>query len=104
MIGLIDVATVNTRHGTTGAYTVESTATLKCRVCHLAAGAADVSEERQEQAARRMLLFDPSYIMPDYAQVVIGTEKWNVVQGTAIAPRGPSGTVIFRRCEIVRAS
>ena len=103
MLGLIDTATVLTRHGTTGAYTVQSTATLKCRVCHLAAGAAGASEEREEMAARRMLLFDPSYTMPDYAQVVIGAERWNVVQGTAIAARGPSGTVIFRRVDVVRA-
>ena len=103
MIGLDQLATILTT-GAGGAFTVSVKSNLACRLCHLAAAPGATSQERDELAARRMLLFDPAYSMPDFAQVDIGGEKWNIVQGTAIAPRGPSGAIAFRRVDVTRAT
>jgi len=102
MIGLDQLATVYTA-ASDGGFTVSAKTGLACRLCHLSASELATSAERDELAARRVLLWDPAYTMPDYAQVLIGGDRWNVAQGTATAPRGPSGTVIFRRAIVVRA-
>lgn len=103
MIGLIDSATVYTAAADTGAFTVEAKTSLACRLVQLPVTGATI-DERAELAKRRILLWDAGYVMPDNAQLLVSGERWNVVQGTATAPRGPYGTVAYRRAEVVRAT
>lgn len=102
--GLLDqLGTVYTADPTTGAFTVQAQASLACRVVHLATSGAATGEERAELAKRRVLMWDASYVMPANAQVLVGGERFNILEGTDSAPRGPSGAVVYRRAEAVRA-
>ena len=103
MIGLVDSCDVYTAAVDTGAFTVQAKSGLACRLCHLDQSAHDAADDRAEGVRRRMLMYDRSYAMPAHCQVEIAGQRWSVVEGTADGRRGPMGTVVFNRCEVVEA-
>lgn len=104
MIGLIDTAVVYTEGVSSGAFDVVDTAALACRLAHPSRSAELSAPERAELAAMRELLFDPTYILDEHAQLDVGGVRWNVKAGTVAYPRGPNGSVAFGRADVVRAT
>ena len=103
MYGLNKTATVYTPHATTGDYTVLAKSNLACRLAHKPSPAGG-AEERAELVARRRLLWDEDYTMPETAQVEIDSERWNVQKGTVDKLTDLSSTVIYRRCDLVKVT
>lgn len=103
MIGLIDSATIYTPDPTTGAYSVVAMTGLACRLA-LATTPVAPDPDRAEVNQTRRLLWGPSYLLPETAQVEVAGERWNVRPGTLDAVRGPSGAVAYRRCDVVRTT
>jgi hypothetical protein len=102
MIGLDQTAAVYQR-GTTGAFDTLVYAGVRCRLAHVRGG--NSAPERAELLALRQLLWEPGYVMPEHQiQVEVGGLRWNPTPGTYGALRGPSGTVVYRRCDVTRAS
>lgn len=101
MIGLDQTAIVYTEAPVTGAFTVVAKSGLRCRLAHVRGGGSQ--PERAELAALRNMLWEPDYVLPETAQVEVDGIRWNPVPGTFGAMRGPSGTVLYRRCDVVRA-
>lgn len=104
MIGLRDSATVYGEDAGTGAYTTVVQAALACRLAHVNVNPGQTGAERSELAALRRLLWDPSYVMPETAQIEVSGIRWGPVAGTFAAMRGPSGQVSYRACDVVRQS
>lgn len=104
MIGLDQTATIYTEHASTGLYSVVDRSDLACRLVHVDIGGAQSGGARAELAALRSMLFEPDYVMPETAQVEVSGIRWQPVAGTFGAFRGPSGTVEYRRCDVVRQS
>jgi hypothetical protein len=102
MIGLDQRATVYAE-GTSRFDQVLKT-DLHCRLAHVNARNASNATERAELMALRRLLWDPSYVMPEAVQLLIGGDRWQPVPGTFAAPRGPSGQVAYRAADAVRQS
>ena len=107
MFGLFQTATVYTPHATTGAYSVTAQSNLACRLVQPGAGGGNVAppdDVRAEEVQGRRLLWAAAYVMPDDAQVEIDSERYNVRAGTYTAVTGPSGNVVYRRCDVVEAT
>lgn len=104
MLGLDQVAVVYTVTAATGLYTTVATTGLRCRLAHIDNRPAATAPDRAELAAIRNMLWEPSYVMPEQAQVEVAGIRWNPVPGTFGAFRGPSGAVVYRRCDLVRVS
>lgn len=102
MIGLDQVAVVYVENPATGAYDSVANAALACRLLHLSLRAATSGSERAELAAIRTLIWDPSYVLPEEAQLVVDGVRWNTVPGSFAAHRGPAGQVTYRRCDVIR--
>lgn len=102
MYGLNKTATVYTPHASTGAYTVLAKSNLACRLAHKLSPAPG-ADERAELTARRRLLWDEDYTMPENAQVEIDSERWNVQPGTIDKLTDLTSSVIYRRCDVVKA-
>lgn len=100
--GLDQSASIYTA-GSDGDFTVLAKSGLACRLAYVRHDAADVGEEREDIGSRRRLLWEEAYEMPDPARVVVDSENWNVLSGTYGELRGPSGAVVYRRCEVERA-
>ena len=75
---------------------------LACRLVHLDRAAATAGE-RAELMALRDLMWDPSYAMPEGAQVAIDGVRWQTVRGTFGAPRR-RGVVAYRICQVERVT
>ena len=104
MIGLNKTAVVWTPHATTGAYTVSAKTGLRCRLALRPAQAPDAnSQPRAELIGERRLLWDEAYTMPSNAQVEIDSERWNVQPGTIDSLGDLGSTVVYRRCDVVKA-
>lgn len=84
---------------------VELAAALPCLMVHMSVQGMATSQDRDELGARRKLFFDPSFNMPEYAQIQLEGEtiKWNVVAGTFARMSGPSHRPKYKRCEVIRA-
>jgi hypothetical protein len=102
MYGLDQSANVYTP-GTNGDFTVTAKSGLACRLAYIQQGGSDIGGERGDIGSRRRLLWDEAYTMPETAQVQVDSERWNVLAGTVGAVRGPDSSVVYRRCEVVRA-
>ena len=101
MIGLDQVAVVYARGAPPDSeYTVVLQASLPCRLSHISS--TGVGIERVELAAMRRMLWGPEYAMPEDVEIVVGSERWATVRGTFAALRGPTGQVIYRRCDVIR--
>jgi hypothetical protein len=103
MFGLNRVATVYTPHATTGDFTVLARSALVCRLA-IKAPAADADQARAQLAGRRTLLWQDAYTMPDNAQLLIGSDRWNVEPGTVEEMTGLSDAVVYRRCQVVKVT
>jgi hypothetical protein len=77
---------------------------LACRMTHIQS--IGNARDRAELAAMRRLLFDPSYTMPEYAQIAVANRqgRWNVRSGTIGTYHGPLGQDEFSRCDLIRAA
>ncbi len=102
MIGLIDTAVVYVP-GATGNFDLVDNAALACRMALVTIQTA-IGGPRAELTSARRLLWDPAYVMPETAQILVNGERWNALPGTFAAPRGPGGAVQYRRCELSRAT
>jgi hypothetical protein len=100
VIGLDQVATVWTR-GVGGGHTVLVKSGLRCRLSAVAVEGS--AAERAELSASRRLLWGPEYQLPEGCQVEVEGERWTAVRGTQARMRGPTGAVVYQRCEMVRA-
>lgn len=103
MIGLNQRAVVYLPDAVTGRFTTVGHADLPCRLAHIGRQPAATGAERVELAALRNLIWSPEYDMPEGAQVLVDGARYNVVAGTVGALRGPTGAVLYRRCDATRA-
>lgn len=58
---------------------------LACGLFHISEVGAATGVDRAELLARRRLLWDPSYTMPEEAQVEIDGKRWQLPRGGGIA-------------------
>lgn len=72
---------------------------LACRLGHLDPGGAATGNERAELAELRRLLWDPAYVMPIDAQVLIDGRRWNTMRGTYMA-LDAAGPAVVRACDV----
>jgi hypothetical protein len=103
MIGLDQTANVYTPHATTGAFTVLAKSGLVCRLAYIQQGPNETANDRENISQRRRLLWAEAYTMPETAQIEVSSERWNVIAGTLGSLRGPGSTVVYQRCEVVKA-
>lgn len=97
-------ADIYTEDPATGAFTVLDESDLPVRLAIIGAKGANSAAERAEMVAMRRLVWGPDYAMPTRAQVAIDSERWNPVLGSFTAPLWPpSGEVIYRGCDLIRA-
>jgi hypothetical protein len=99
MFGFDQSAKVYTPNGTDGAYTVLATTLAECRLAISSAGAR--GGERESSTAQPRLLWLGTYAMPDPAQIEVNGDRYNVVEGTYAAIRGPNGLTHHRHCDVV---
>ena len=88
-----------------GAFTTVVASDIACRLTHLPAqqlGGVDVVD-RAALLARRVLLFDPAYTLPEPAVVAVDGHRWNVESGTIAHLVGPTGGAAYGRADVVRA-
>lgn len=102
MIGLDQTLDIYTA-AASGAYTVAGTAGVACRLALVPTDTTPTGTDRAELASTRRLLWDAAVTLAETAQVEVDSVRWNVVPGTLAAVRGPNGSVIYRRCDVVRA-
>lgn len=100
MIHRADVYT----QGAGGAFTVLDQGGLPCRVINPSLNSRVMDlPARAENARARTLVWDVSYVMPDYAQLEIEGERWNPLPETIQKIEALTGGVVERRALIVRA-
>lgn len=102
MIGLDQRANVFTPATVSGRYTVLAKANLACRLLHVNRVPAATASDRDELAARRDLIFDPDYLMPEKCQLDVDGIRWTPQAGTFGAFRDWNGDVIYRRANLIR--
>lgn len=104
MFGLDQTANVYTpNEADDGDFTTLAKANLVCRLAYIEQGGSSIGGEREDLGSRRRLLWEEGYTIPETAQVEVGGERFNVLAGTYGELRGPSGQVVYRRCEVVSA-
>lgn len=103
LVGYDQRATVYTPDPTTGAYTVVAATGVACRLALVTVGG-EPSDERAEIDAARRLLWGPTTTIAETAQIEVAGGRWNIRPGTLAAVRGPSGSVVYQRYEVVRAT
>lgn len=86
-----------------GVYNVVLQAAVPCRLVQVR-GTINSLETRAELARQRRLLWDASYTLPAHSQVDVDGERWNVVESTENAPRGPGGAIHHRSADVVKAA
>lgn len=101
-IGIDGLGTFYTRDAD-GLYTVVLASDVPVTLVQIR-NTAQTMEGRREMTQGRRLLWDPSLELPKFVQVEIDGERWNIVEGPAAKPRGPSGGVYHRSTDVVRAS
>ena len=104
MLALIDKATIYTRAALRGRFTVVARSGLRCRLAHVNQRPAATGAERAELAAMRNLIFEPGFHMPEQCQIDINGVKWNPRAGTFGAFSGPTGAILYRKVDVVRAT
>lgn len=101
MIGFIDTVLVYTPAPSGGNYTVLAATLTSCRLAQVAA-ATTVGTGRVEIEQVPRLLWTDAYDMPNAAQIEVAGVRYNVRAGTYTPIRGPSGAVMYRRCDVVK--
>jgi len=102
MVGFIDTATVYTP-GADGQYTVLAQTLASARLV-VTPVSLPIGAGRVELEAVPRLLWTDAYEMPGNAQVAVSGHRYNVKAGTYRAVRGPSGTLLYRRCDVMEVS
>jgi hypothetical protein len=102
VIGLNRTMTVYSRTALSGRFDTLVASAIACRPAHVKGGQG--AQVRAENAAIRNLIWDPAYVLPETAQVEIDGVRWKAIPGTFGAYRGPLDTIVYRRCDVVRAS
>lgn len=99
---LTDTADVYAEDAVSGGFTVLVRSAL---ACELAGGGGAADPPRAEQDERRRLLFDPAYVLSDFAQLAIAGARWNVVAGSIRPERvaGGGGLAVLHGCDVARA-
>lgn len=97
-----DTAVVYTPDPTTGALTVVANSALRGRLAVVTITSS--GPNRAELVSARRWLWQGSYEIPNNAQLLVGTERWNVAANSQAAERGLSGQVIIRRADVERAT
>lgn len=101
------------RNASTGRFTTLLQSSVACRLAHVNRQPAATGQQRTELAGIRVLLWDPTYSLPETAQVevtgVTGPDgstaaRWNVRAGTLATMRGPNGQAAYRQADVVRAT
>lgn len=72
---------------------------LKCRLGHIDLNGALPGNERAAFLELRRLHWDPAYVMPAGAQVLVGGVRWNTVAGTFMAADA-AGPALLRACDV----
>jgi hypothetical protein len=98
---LLSTATVYGENPSTGRYDTVIKAGLACDLAHLPMVSRNYGE-RMETMSTRILRWDPSYVMPENAQVLIDGVRWQVQAGTFELRVGSNGALLFRQCDVVR--
>lgn len=80
-------------------YTAAVRTGLACRLGHLDPSGARSGDERAELQELRRLFWDPAYVMPLDAQVLVDGRRWNTIRGTyqALDAAGPA---VVRACDV----
>ena len=91
--------------GAGGRFTIVANETLPCRLVALSQRyvMAPMAPQRVEEARRRDMYWAQDYVMPNNSQLLIGTERWNVENGTTVEEYWTDGSTFLRHCEVVRA-
>jgi hypothetical protein len=77
---------------------------LACYLGHYQIDGSTAGSDRAEQMSARLLLWDPSYAMPEGSQVEIDGYRWQTPRGGfALISRRASNTAAYRRAHVVRA-
>lgn len=78
---------------------------LACSLHHISEVGAATGVDRAELLARRRLLWDPTYAMPEEAQVEVDGERWQLPRGGGIALvyHRNTDTPAYGRAEVMRA-
>lgn len=97
-----DTATVYGRNGS-GAWATAVKSSLACRLEVPLIQPSATGPQREELADMRDLKWDPTYVMPEVAQIEIDSVRWNVMAGTFRALRGPLEQIVYRQCDVRRA-
>ncbi len=98
---LTNTATVYGENATTGLYDTVIKTGLACTLSHLPTMSTNYAE-RQEIMARRILRWDPAYVMPENAQVAIDGVRWQVQAGTFDTRVALLNELFYRQCDVVR--
>jgi hypothetical protein len=83
-------------------YTVPIKTDLKVRIAHLRARLATGTADRDELLARRHILWEATYELPERCQLEIDGIRWNPVAGTHGTFSGPAEVDRYKRCDAVR--
>lgn len=98
-------ANIYTPNPTTGAYDVLAKSSLACRLAYTQTYAQRATgPERVELAQGRRLMWEEDYTMSEDAQIEVDGQRFNVRAGTLGQLRGPSGQVVYRRCDVIEAT
>lgn len=88
---------------TTTEYTVLVQEDVPCHLALLSEESRRAGEDRAELIGQRRLLWDPAYQIAEGSQLEVSGARWNTVRGTFAAVTDLSGTVRYRRCDVVAA-
>jgi hypothetical protein len=100
---LTQVATVYAR-GAGGGWTVVAKTGLACRMLHLNTQDIPTGAERDQLAASRRFVWDPTYNLPQYCQIEVEGLRWNPTSNNAFETIDwADGTPAYKRVRVIRA-
>jgi hypothetical protein len=111
--GFDQVATAYSRDGTTRLYSVVEATGIVCRLSTVRRQAAGSGAGRSELSQLRLFQWDPAVVLKSGWRVVVtgvenqngtATEAWNLEAGTLAVIRGPDGSALYRRADVVAAT
>lgn len=101
-IAMTHRADVYTANAGSGAFTNLEKEGLICRVLTTSGRGMDLPS-RAENARARTIFWEPDFVMPEYAQLLYDSERWNVDPATIAKIEWLDGSIAYRRAIIVRA-
>lgn len=98
-------ATVYTRGGGSGAYDVVAKSGLHCLLQDVGSGSATSAADRSDLAQITVLYWEPTYAMPEHAQVVVDSrpgQRYQVQSGTVTPDVGPGNVTVMQHADCTR--